>query len=135
MARVAEQDVQAIIDADENLSVAPFIATATALTDYVSSRDTKNLLNSALLVEIEKYLAAHAYAHRDQLLATESQGDASGVYQGQFGMGLQSTQYGQMAMTLDVTGELSSLSKGKVKVGMTWLGKPPSDQILYEDRD
>ena len=43
-------------------------------------------------------------------------------------------------MGLDITGCLAKLNEEaktgkKIKAGLTWLGKPPSDQIDYVDRD
>lgn len=131
--RVTEEDVRDIVETDEALSIAPFLNAATALTDYVSAQDSLSLLNSALLVEIEKYLAAHFYALRDPQYSEKKTGDASAVFQGKTAMGLDSTHWGQAAKNLDVTGTLATL--GKKKIGVSWLGKAPSDQIDYEDRD
>jgi len=50
-------------------------------------------------------------------------------------MRLESTDPGQTAMLLDVTGTLKRLNmpqSGRVKV--QWLGKPPSEQIDYVNR-
>ncbi|GAF90891.1 unnamed protein product, partial [marine sediment metagenome] len=82
----------------------------------------------------------HFYAHADQLYQARSTAGASATFQGQTGMILLSTQYGQTAMLLDVTGLLAKLSKdaeegGKRKVTAAWLGRRPSAQTAYVDRD
>jgi len=133
--RVSQEDVRGIIETDASISLAPFLDTATALTDYVSSQDSDSKLTTALLVQVEKYLAAHYYAHREQLYAESQTLDAKAKYQGDWGRGLSSTQYGQAAIDLDVSGTLRRIDKGVVGVGIDWLGYPPSDQTDYVDRD
>lgn len=121
--RVTEDDVRAIISTDPNISLVPFIDTAAQLVKYVSSKDTGGLLDSSALRNIELWLAAHFYAHRDQLYKSKSTDRASATFQGQTKLRLESTQYGQTALVLDVTGTLDSLNKGgKTKVGSRWLG-------------
>ena len=60
---------------------------------------------------------------------------AEGQYTGQFGKGLERTRAGQNAMLFDETGYLRKISKGVVLARVEWLGKPPSTQIDYKDRD
>lgn len=133
--RVTEEEVRELVDSDSTLSVAPFIATANALTDYVSSADDADELTAALLISIEKHLAAHFYTQLDPQEAEAKTADASAKFQGEFGKGLERTPWGQAAMMFDTSGTLVSLSRGRRKVGITWLGKPVSEQIDYEDRD
>lgn len=134
--RVEDQEVRDIADdASPSISFATFIDTATALTDYVQSQDTGGILTDALLKEVEKYLAAHFYHHRDQPYLKKKTGDAVGTYQGQFDKRLDSTRWGQTAITLDVTGTLVNLSAGNRRPTLAWLGKPKSAQIDYRDRD
>ena len=109
------------------------IDTATALTDYVSAQDSAGVLNSALLKEIEKNLAAHFYALLDPQYLEKKTGDSSAVFQGETGKGLDYTPWGQTAKQLDVSGTLATL--GNKPASMTWLGLPPSEQTDYEDRD
>lgn len=123
-ARVTDPEVREIIETDASVSLEPFIATATALTDWLDSKDEDGVLNDALLTQIEKYLAAHFYeANRDKQLQSKSTGRASGQYQGQAGMKLESTDPGQTALTLDVTGNLASLQKRRVRGKVLWAGK------------
>jgi len=134
--RVEEGEVRAIIETDENVSLAPFIAAASAIVDDLSGEDSDGDLSSAMLTQIEKFLAAHLYEHLDSLPSEENTGAAKAVYQGQFGMGLKSTKYGQTALLMDKTGYLAALNSGKRrKLGVSWLGLPPSEQTEYEDRD
>lgn len=120
--RVSESDVRGIIDHDPCVSLKPFIRTANILTDKVASQDVDGELGTDLLKEIELYLSAHFYGHRDQLFQSKSTDGASASFQGKTGMFLTSTQYGQTAMMLDVTGYLRSLDTGITPVELTWLG-------------
>ncbi|MCK9569338.1 hypothetical protein M0R72_10410 [Candidatus Pacearchaeota archaeon] len=138
--RVTEEDVKSLIETGNDylgvaIAVAPFINAANALTDKVDAEDDDGLLTDALLAQIEMFLAAHLYAHRDQQYANESRGGASATYQGQFGMGLDSTRWGQTAKMLDVTGYLANLGQAKPEAEAFWIGLPPSEQTDYEDRD
>ena len=132
--RTTEPEVRELVETDPDISVEPFIKTANALTDYVSAQDEPSVLNSALLLEIEKYLAAHFYTHRDPQYQEKATLDARAVFQGKTEMGLDATYWGQTAKRLDVSGTLARLDSQKV-VEMAWLGLPPSDQTAYEDRD
>ena len=111
---------------DGSTSLLPFIETANGLVDRISTLDTAGIMSANQLELVERWLAAHFYAHHDQLFQSSGQGGANATYQGQTGMALASTQYGQTAMTLDLTGTLSELSQqainGKRKAGMSWLG-------------
>lgn len=114
-----------------------FLRMANNLTDKVEDKDSNNLLSDADLKDIELNLAAHfAVQHeRSQQYTSRSTDGASGSFQGQFGMGLESSHYGQNALMLDETGFLHSINKGKTPVGVTWLGKPVSEQTDYDERD
>jgi hypothetical protein len=133
--RTTESLVKQILNVDDDIPLTGFIRAASALTDHVASKDESSLLNSTLLQEIESWLAAHMYSHRDQMYAQKHAGKSGGVFQGMTGMRLDSTQYGQTAMMLDVSGTLASLSRGRHKASLAWLGKPPSEQTDYDDRD
>ncbi len=133
--RTSSDAVRAVVDSDSDIDITAFIRTANALTDHVESKDTGNLLSEALLIEIETWLAAHFYALRDLQFISKSTEGASASFQGQTGMRLESTFQGQTALTLDHTGILASLNRGKHNIGVQWLGKPPSTQLDYVDRD
>jgi hypothetical protein len=115
--------------------LSPYIDTASLLVDRVvtCAAGKRLALTAAELELIERWLSAHAYAMVDQPYASKSTGGASGSYQGRTDMMLEATKYGQMALALDWTGCLSAVSK-QARAGARWLGKPPRDQLSYDDR-
>jgi hypothetical protein len=141
--RTTADNVKAILVNHYDLSNSPdltaFIATANVLTDQVDACDTNNSLDATELELIERYLAAHFYAHSDQIAQSKTTGDASTSFQGTTGKGLDSTQYGQTAMLLDETGCLTrkntQMIEGKKRATVTWMGKAKSAQTNYVDRD
>jgi hypothetical protein len=123
-----------VIVCDGSVTLTPFIDTANALTNWLVTQDTLNLLDDVLLERIETYLAAHFYeANRDRKYASHSTGRASGSVQGATAMVLMSSDPGQTACLLDVTGTLAAQSK-VAETGLTarrsviWLGTPVEDQ-------
>ena len=140
MSRASEDDLRALVSSDPSLSVSIFIDTASSLIDKVESCDTANELSAKDLRLIETWLAAHFYAIRDQQYQAKTTEGASATFQGQTGMYLDSTQWGQQAITLDITQCLAKINAeakegGKRTASLEWLGKPPSEQIDYVDRD
>lgn len=139
MARTNSNAVQAILgdNYDSNIDLDPFIDTASAVVDEIedcaSERDIT--MSSTLLELIERWLAAHFYAHADPLYQSRSTGGASATFQGQTGMGLESTVYGQTALRLDKSGCLAYMDEKSEPVQVIWLGKPPSEQTPYWQRD
>lgn len=133
--RIQEEDVRSLIDTDSDKLIGPFIMTANALVDYVVTQDTDGILTTAMKAEIEKYLAAHFYEHLDPQYAQKKTGDASATFQGEWGKGLDGSSWGQTAQTLDLTGTLTAIKNGRKRVGLTWLGLPPSEQTDYVNRD
>lgn len=123
-------------DYDGVRDLSPFIETASALVDdVVDCASEKDITISDTRAElIERWLAAHAYALSDQTYKSKSTDSASASFHGETGKGIESTKYGQMALSLDPSGCLKELSAG-VRVEMIWGGKPVSEQIAYEDRD
>lgn len=112
--RVTAADVKGILD-------------NTLLTDpevlvYITSANT--LVNTALgtgdtliLFEIERWLAAHLIAcTRERQAKQEEAGGAKIQYTGIYMAGLHSTSYGQMCMTMDMSGKLASLMGRAVKI-------------------
>jgi hypothetical protein len=122
--RTNDEAVRAAIETSSTINTAPFIKRANALTNYVASRDTAGLLTAELLFEIETNLAAHFYARRDPQFRSKSTGGASGQFQGQSGMGLEATDWGQDAILLDITGTLNEMNSGRSKASLLWLGTP-----------
>lgn len=127
--RTNRAKVEGVLERDTSIPIDPFITTANLMVDWLDSKDTDSELSDALLLEIETYLAAHFYTLKDQRMSFQMTGAASASYQGKFGMGLHLTDYGQMAMVLDVTNNLALRSKEmeegkKQRIGATWIGTP-----------
>lgn len=116
---VTIDDVKLIIDTSlTDAQITPFLAMATTLvTDKLASQ---TCLSDDAKDQIEALLAAHFLSMRDQRVSSEKVGDASFTYQGQTGMGLKSTFYGQQAIALDCSGVLEGL--GKVKMEWETVG-------------
>lgn len=136
MPRVNESTVRALISTDSDLDISVFIEEAGALTDRVATCATGKgvTLTDTELRLIEANLAAHFYSFRDQLYQSKKTADASAVFQGKTGMGLDFSPYGQKAKLLDHSGCLAQFDSGR-NIGIEWLGKKKSDQIDYVDRD
>lgn len=134
--RVTQPEVRGVLGdkSDPTIAMQPFIDMAVALTDKIASNDTNSLLSTALLKQIEANLAAHYYSRSDPAYLAKNTGESGATFYGQTGMGLDFTPYGQTAKELDLTGFLTSLGKAKIG-GFDWLGKPPSTQVPYRDRD
>lgn len=140
MSRTTESAVIAILGMDYDCvnqpSLTGYIDTASALVDDVVECATRKdlTISSTKLELLERWVAAHAYAMSDQPYKARSTLRASGQFQGETGMYLEATKYGQMAATLDTTGCLNALGK-RMRVSAFWLGKRPSDQVDIDDRD
>lgn len=140
MARTTSSDVQALLGADYDTAAArsltAFITTANLVTTRVNACATaKGLTLSAEELEVlERWLAAHYY-HLSEggSVQREKLGKAEAEY-ARKGDRLLATVYGQAALDADWSGCLAALSSGK-RVGFGWLGKRPSEQVDYEDRD
>jgi hypothetical protein len=139
MSRTTTLQVQALLGADYDgvSDLQQFIDTATVITNRVETyaREFRGtVLSSAELELIERWLSAHFYCQSDKTYSTKATSGASGSFSGQTAMGLDSTLYGQTAMRIDYSGALVKIDKGSVATG-AWLGKPPSSQIPYNQRD
>ncbi len=108
---VTEAEVLEIIDTDLT-DISAFMQSAAAITSEVLSSTT---LSSDLKKEIERWLAAHFISMRDQRVKSEKTGDASFTYEGNTGMGLKFTRYGQQAMALDISGSLDDLGSATMQ--------------------
>lgn len=123
-------------DTDRSPSLTRFIARASALVDRVVTCATaKGYTHTADELEhLEALLAAHFYQQSDQGLASETTDRASAVYHGKTGMYLESTKYGQSAVALDGSGCLLAIGN-KRSASAAWIGRAPSEQTDYVDRD
>ena len=71
-------------------------------------------MGDAVIEEIEKWIAAHMVTiTRERVAREEGAGGAYIKYAGEWGAGLASTSYGQMAINLDTSNTLQALSEGK----------------------
>ncbi len=142
MARTSSQEVLAVLgkDFDQNLnaSMKPFIRAAYAMvTRVLACAIAKEApLTSEEAILIETWLAAHFYSMMDRPYQSSSNMSASASFMGKTDKGLDFTPYGQMASRLDPSGCLEALAGAERAVASGfWGGKPPSEQIDYEDRD
>lgn len=118
--RTTDEAVAGIIEVDSSILLDPFIETAANLVDRVAAADST--VSSATLELIERYLSAHFYTLRDPRPTSERAGPVGASYQSRVDLGLKTSHYGQMAITLDPTGVLKALSEGTRRAGVTWLG-------------
>ena len=114
MARVTDGEVREILfaDFDSSVSLGAFITAASLTIDQHLSGQG---LSNELLKEIERWLAAHLAAVYQPAAASEREGDKSATYEGQTGLGLDFTRYGQQVKLLDPTGTLANLGRRKAK--------------------
>jgi len=113
VARVTDDEVKEIIET--SITTTPFITVANLI---VTERLANEGLGDSLLKEIERWLAAHLVAIRDQRPQNERIGDANITYQGRSGLGLDATQYGQQVKILDTSGKLANLGKRVARIEM-----------------
>ena len=84
---------------------------------------------------IERWLAASRYCAMDPLYQSKSTGAASGQFIGApRSLDGETDRYLRGAIQLDPSGCLNALINRKV-AHVAWLGKPPSSQVPYRDRD
>lgn len=123
-------------DTDNAPSLEPHIAKASAIVTRVAACavDQGESYSAEELELMERWLAAHSYVMSDQTYASKSTLGRSASFHGQTGMHLDATKYGQEAKSLDFFGCLAALTSGK-KAKVFWVGRPPSDQTPYVDRD
>lgn len=114
MGRCTGIEVKEILDtALTEGEIAPFITAANLIvTDMLSS----SALSTAMLKEIERWLAAHFVAIRDPRISREKTEEAEATYHGKSDMGLNHTSYGQQVRLLDTTGAMANLGKRKASV-------------------
>lgn len=106
----------------------PFIDVANVMIDdVVTCAATKGITHSAAkLRQMERLLAAHYYTISDPLYKSKQTADASATFMDR--------SYLEAAKMLDNSGCLTAAVSGQ-RAGLTWLGKPPSEQYDYDERD
>ena len=120
--RVTNQMVEEIFDNSDNLPLKAFIVGANLI---VTKNLTSTDLTSAELVEIERWLSAHMVAMRTRQTDSVKVSSGQASFTGSYGMGLKSTQYGQMVLVLDRSGTLASLGQPKAKFSVVQSGELP----------
>src|SRR5690554_748452 len=111
MFRVLEDELRQILNIpDCSKSLAIFLKAAHNLVNYIDKQcNSEGLLDKEALKDIELFLAAHFYTNYDKQYQEKRTEHAAAVFQGTTGMLLESSDYGQSAMLLDVTGCLAKL--------------------------
>ena len=138
MARTTENAVRGIIDVSPDVSdLTAFITPANELVTECCVDDDATLSDIRLEL-IERYLAAHFYTVYDPRYESEKAGSVSAKYQSKVDLGLSTSHYGQMAMTLDTTGGLAALNEKTKRgtpltAGITWLGTERDEDDDEED--
>ena len=116
MARVTYADVMNIMDSDcliPESKVTVMITAASALIDKIFAEDT--VITEELLTELERWFTAHMIASTlYRSTSKERLGDAEVTFTGKWGEMLKSTPYGQMVLTLDITGKMAKSGKTAV---------------------
>ena len=123
MSRVTDEDVtgtSGLIKSDEDPAFAIRIATT-----FVDQHLVPKNLSDDMLYALELLLAAHYLClldprENEMELGTQ---EARVKFEGEFGMGLDFTRYGQQAKALDPTGVIAS------------LGKPNASLIVMSEYD
>lgn len=147
MARTSAAAVKAVMlpgkdyDTVNAPDLTPFIDSASNTVDDIVTRAAEiDVTMSATKLElIERWLAAHYYQCSDQGYAFKGSEGSQATFHGKTDLGFDGTKYGQTAKRLDTSGTLAAMDKtGSLagqRVQCIWLGKPPSQQTDYTDRD
>ena len=130
MARTTDALVEAIIEVDATIPLAPFISAANMLVTKHCSAFTDYTEDN--LTEIETWLAAHCYATRDPRISDEQAGSIRAKYQSVIDLGLNNSHYGQIAMMLDWNGGLAAMNDAaqsgkRSSASVTWVGTPEDE--------
>lgn len=135
--RTTSGAVQGVLldDYQADADLTAFVLTASVIVDRVATcASAKGIsLSTDELELVERWLAAHCYGMSDQPYAETETLSSRAKFQGQTGLALDGTKYGQMAKILDYSGCLTEI--GKARVQAFWLGRRPSEQTDYYLRD
>lgn len=114
--RVTAEEVIAILS-DCNATTPQVDALLTTANIYITNVFSGVTVDSTLLKELEKWFTAHLVSITHcRTIKNEELGDAKVNYAGMFGTKLSMTQYGQMVLQLDTTGEI--MRKGKTQASV-----------------
>jgi hypothetical protein len=115
MARTTSTLVGNILDTDVT-DFASFITPANLMVTNVLATPAK-ITDTATLKEIETWIAAHFFTNSlERQAEKEKVGEAAVTYTGTYGKHLESTSYGQTAISLDNTGTLANLGKSIARI-------------------
>lgn len=118
--RTTESLVEGIIETEVSIPLDPFIEVANALVNEVCLNSS---YTETYLELIERWLAAHFYAVRDNRRDTEQVGSVRERFQYKVDLDLRVTIYGQQALLIDFKGNLRRLTEGTIGgVDIFWLG-------------
>lgn len=122
--RTTDVLVRDVIPTQEGHDLKTYINIASRLVDRVNTKATEHgiTVTSDELKDIETYVAAHFYAIKYPKYIEKKVGKSEGTRMGKTGKGLESTLWGQTAITLDPTGLLASSQEKNVGL-FKWLGK------------
>ena len=126
MARTTVDLVKDILD-DTGLSDTIIESFIDGANTFVTANLGSKSLSTALLTEIERWIAAHMIAStRERTAKKAGAGGAEVEYTGYWSKGLDGTSYGQMAVTLDTSKTLEAMSQGKLAA---WSKAVPTENI------
>ena len=117
-ARVTDADVKGIIDVQTSIDTSNFINIANR---YLNLHLSSEGLSEEELTDIELYLAAHFTAITAERggLTSEVTGDSEATYANIYEAGFGSTRFGQIALSLDVSGTLRELGTPALRAMFT----------------
>lgn len=126
MPRTTTELVGGIIEVDDDIDVAPFIDTASQLVEELC---VPAAYSDERLELIERWLAAHFYAIRDNRRSSESIRGIQETFQFRVDLNLNATMYGQQVQLLDTALTLAVLQHkietgNPKRVGMFHLSEP-----------
>ena len=117
MARTTVQKVRSILDTSvEDNTVTSWMDIASTLVDDIEDADPS--VSDSRLAKVEKVLTAHMVSTQDQRQSSVSGASRSVEYQGETGLGINGTKYGQQAVALDPTNTLANMSKPDASVSV-----------------
>lgn len=114
---ITDQEIKDISDLTLD-DLQPFVEVAEVLVDDLLA-DVGH--SDALLRKIGVYLSAHFAYLKEGQVKSEKIGDSSTTFNMATGLGLESTTFGQMAMTLDSSKKLSTANDNSITSGSAEL--------------
>lgn len=127
MTRVTPSEVRDIsITSLTDVQIQAFIEAANQF--IADAKLSSNGVTAGALTHIEKFLAAHLLSTRDQRVESETWATGERTkFQGQTGMGLDATHYGQAAKMLDTSGRLATFAAGLKQARLSVISEDDID--------